>query len=128
MLVHYPVTQAPETGTTPVTTACVQNAHLTAGSSSLSVTCDPSGIWGGQSPQCECDEGFVEGTDQSGDQICRGIYIIVFPAVYSRLYSIQCIVMFYTVYYYTVHNVYYTVDMLEYTIYKLYYNVSLTIL
>ena len=74
-LVRYPTTLAPASGTQSVTTQCADNAHRT--SSSLSVTCSSSGIWGGQTPQCQCDSGYQTAT-VNGRQICHGekfIYI-----------------------------------------------------
>ena len=68
-LVRYPTTLAPASGTLPVTTECADNAHRT--SSSLSVTCDSSGNWGGQIPQCQCDSGYQTAT-VNGRQICQG--------------------------------------------------------
>ena len=73
-LVHYPTTLAPASGTVSVTTQCADNAHRT--SSSLSVTCSSSGIWGGQTPQCQCDSGY-EIANQNGRQICRGICLTI---------------------------------------------------
>ena len=70
-LVRYPTTLAPASGTQSVTTQCADNAHRT--SSSLSVTCNSSGIWGGQTPQCQCDSGYQTVT-VNGRQICRGSY------------------------------------------------------
>ena len=70
-LVHYPTTLAPASGTLSVTTQCADNAHRT--SSSLTVTCSSSGIWGGQTPQCQCDSGYQTATE-NGRQICRGIH------------------------------------------------------
>ena len=68
-LVRYPTTLAPASGTLSVTTQCADNAHRT--SSSLSVTCSSSGIWGGQTPQCQCDSGYQTAT-VNGRQICHG--------------------------------------------------------
>ena len=67
-LVRYPTTLAPASGTLSVTTQCADNAHRT--SSSLSVTCSSSGIWGGQTPQCQCDSGYQTAT-VNGRQICQ---------------------------------------------------------
>ena len=67
-LVRYPTTLAPASGTLSVTTQCADNAHRT--SSSLSVTCSSSGIWGGQTPQCQCDSGYQTATE-NGRQICQ---------------------------------------------------------
>jgi hypothetical protein len=67
-LVRYPTTLAPVSGTGSVTTQCADNAHTT--SSSLSVTCNSSGIWGGQTPQCQCDSGYQTAT-VNGRQICQ---------------------------------------------------------
>ena len=69
-LVRYPATLAPVSGTQSVTTQCVENAHRT--SSSLSVTCSSTGSWGNQTPRCQCDTGYEEITDQSGNRICQG--------------------------------------------------------
>ena len=66
-LVRYPTTLAPASGTQSVTTQCADNAHRT--SSSLSVTCSSSGIWGGQTPQCQCDSGYQTATVNER-QIC----------------------------------------------------------
>ena len=68
-LVHYPTTLAPASGTQSVITQCADNAHRT--SSSLSVICNSSGIWGGQTPQCQCDSGYQTATE-NGKQICHG--------------------------------------------------------
>ena len=67
-LVHYPTTLAPASGTLSVTTQCADNAHRT--SSSLSVTCNSSGIWGGQTPQCQCDSGY-QAITKNGREICQ---------------------------------------------------------
>ena len=67
-LVRYPTTLAPASGTLSVTTQCADNAHRT--SSSLSVTCSSSGIWGGQTPQCQCDSGY-QTTTVNGREICQ---------------------------------------------------------
>ena len=56
-LVKYPATDAPETGTIDVVTECVPNAEIT--SSSLIVTCDSTGSWGTENPQCQCREDTV---------------------------------------------------------------------
>ena len=69
-LARYPATLAPVSGTQSVTTQCVENAHRT--SSSLSVTCSSTGSWSGQTPRCQCDTGYQEITDQSGNRICQG--------------------------------------------------------
>ena len=74
-LVRYPNTLAPASGTQPVTTQCADNAHRT--SSTLDVTCDSSGNWGSQSPQCQCDPGYQTITED-GRQLCQGIYISSF--------------------------------------------------
>ena len=68
-LVRYPTTQASASGTVSVTTQCADNARRT--SSSLIVTCDSSGNWGGRIPQCQCYSGYQTATDSSGRQICR---------------------------------------------------------
>ena len=70
-LVRYPTTLAPASGTVSVTTQCADNAHRT--SSSLSVTCSSSGIWGGQIPQCQCDSGYQTAT-VNGRDFCQGEY------------------------------------------------------
>ena len=73
-LVRYPTTLAPASGTLSVTTQCADNAHRS--SSSLSVTCSSSGIWGGQTPQCQCDSGYQIVTE-NGRQICQSEYMIL---------------------------------------------------
>ena len=67
-LVRYPTTLAPASGTLSVTTQCADNAHRT--SLSLSVTCSSSGVWGGQTPQCQCDSGYQTATED-GRQLCQ---------------------------------------------------------
>ena len=67
-LVRYPATQAPVSGTVSVQTKCVSNAHRS--SSSLSVRCDSDGYWSSGSPECECDLGYREVT-QDGKQVCE---------------------------------------------------------
>ena len=71
-LVRYPTILAPASGTQFVTTQCADNAHRT--SSSLIVTCSSTGIWGGQTPQCQCNSGYQTATE-NGRQICHGRYI-----------------------------------------------------
>ena len=71
-LVRYPTTVAPASGTLSVTTQCADNAHRT--SSSLSVTCSSSGIWGGRTPQCQCDSGYQIVTE-NGRQTCQSGYM-----------------------------------------------------
>ena len=70
-LVRYPTTLAPASGTLSVTTQCADNAHSTR--SSLIVTCDSSGNWGSQNPQCQCDSGYKTAT-VNGNLVCEGMY------------------------------------------------------
>ena len=78
-LVRYPTTLAPASGTQSVTTQCADNARRT--SSSLSVTCSSSGIWGGQTPQCQCDSGYQTAT-VNGRQICQGTMVVCLTFCY----------------------------------------------
>ena len=55
-LVRYPTTLAPASGSRTVATQCADNAHLT--SSCPNVECTSVGVWSGEIPQCECDEGY----------------------------------------------------------------------
>ena len=54
-LVRYPNTLAPLTGSVTVYTRCADNAHST---SSDTVECTSDGAWSGETPVCECDEGY----------------------------------------------------------------------
>ena len=56
-LFRYPTTLAPAGGSVTVTTQCADNAHI-SNSTSLNVTCNSSGSWSGETPQCRCDEGY----------------------------------------------------------------------
>ena len=69
-LVHYPTTTAPVSGSVTVTTQCADNADI-FNSTSLNVTCTSSGSWSGETPQCQCDEGY-QSNNISGTQICEG--------------------------------------------------------
>jgi hypothetical protein len=60
-LVYYPATGAPESGTINVVTECVKNAEQT--SNSMTVTCDSTGSWGNENPQCQCREGTMSVTE-----------------------------------------------------------------
>ena len=66
-LVIYPDTSAPEGNPRTVATHCVENAVSVT---SLDVTCDSSGNWGNENPQCNCKEGFTPSPD---NQKCLGI-------------------------------------------------------
>ena len=57
-LVYYPRTQAPSNGSVAITAECAVNAHTT-NTSTLNVNCAYNGSWFGQTPQCECDEGYI---------------------------------------------------------------------
>ena len=69
-LARYPTTLAPASGSVTVTTQCTDNAHI-SNSTSLNVTCNSSGSWSGETPQCRCDEGY-HSIHISGTQICEG--------------------------------------------------------
>ena len=69
-LVHYPPTSAPATGLVTVTVKCAENAHI-INSTGLNVTCTSNGSWSGETPQCECDEGY-HNVNVSGTQMCEG--------------------------------------------------------
>ena len=92
-LTRYPTTLAPASGTLSVTTQCADNAHRT--SSSLSVTCSSSGIWGSQTPQCQCDSGY-QTTTVNGRQICQGtcqysaILLTLYVTIGLLLYTHSC--------------------------------------
>ena len=68
-LVKYPVTGAPQTGATNVLTECVPNAEQI--SSSLNVTCNSTGSWGNENPQCKCKEG----AEMKNENECSGKYV-----------------------------------------------------
>ena len=72
-LVYYPSTLAPDFGTKDVLARCADNARL-VGSISLSVRCTSSGTWPGQTPECQCDDGYREYTEENR-QICQGMNI-----------------------------------------------------
>ena len=59
-LVRYPATLAPVSGTVPITVQCTENAQIT--SSVTSVTCNENGVWGIQTPVCECIDGYESAT------------------------------------------------------------------
>ena len=95
-LVRYPTTLAPASGTVSVTTQCADNAQRT--SSSLSVTCDSSGNWGGQIPQCQCDSGYQTATE-NGRQICQGTYVYMWNAcsniiILYIILTLRCFMLF----------------------------------
>ena len=69
-LVRYPTTLAPVSGSVTVTTQCADNAH-TINSTSPNVTCTSNGSWSGQTPQCQCHEGYYEVT-VNGTLTCQG--------------------------------------------------------
>ena len=70
-LVYYPATGAPESGTINVVTECVKSAKQT--STSMTVTCDSTGSWGDENPQCQCREG----TMSVNDNECTGMKSLV---------------------------------------------------
>ena len=72
-LVYYPSTLAPDFGTKDELARCADNARL-VGSISLSVRCTSSGTWPGQTPECQCDDGYREYTEENR-QICQGMNI-----------------------------------------------------
>ena len=74
-LVHYPSTDAPEQGSVTVTTECVENAVPT--SQSLSVTCNSSGVWGSENPQCECMYAELDANTCEGNSYLAICYIII---------------------------------------------------
>ena len=55
--VDHPNTLAPVSGSVTVTTQCADNAHI-FNSTSLNVTCTSNGSWSGETPQCQCNEGY----------------------------------------------------------------------
>ena len=65
-LVKYPVTSAPEGSPITIAAQCVENAVSVT---SLDVTCDSSGNWSNETPQCNCTEGFTPSPD---NQKCLG--------------------------------------------------------
>ena len=69
-LVRYPTTLAPTSGSVTVITQCVDNAHI-FNSTSLNVKCTSSDSWSGETPQCQCDEGYKK-VNGSGTQTCQG--------------------------------------------------------
>ena len=63
-LVLYPETPAPVSDSINISITCVPNADVCG---SPPVTCDSDGMWGSQSPRCECRAGYEDrGTE------CRG--------------------------------------------------------
>ena len=68
-LVIYPDTSAPAGSPITIAAQCVENAVTVT---SLDVTCDSSGNWGNQNPQCNCSEGFTPSPD---NQKCLGMLI-----------------------------------------------------
>ena len=70
-LVRYPTTLAPASGSVTVTTQCADNAHV-INSTSLNVTCTSNGTWVGQTPQCQCDDGYHEIRVNGTQIICQG--------------------------------------------------------
>ena len=56
-LVHYPTTLSPVSGSVSVTTQCADNAHI-SNSTCPNVTCTSNCSWSGETPQCQCDEGY----------------------------------------------------------------------
>ena len=69
-LVRYPTTLAPASGSVTVITQCADNAHV-INSTSLNVTCTSNSTWAGQTPQCQCDDGYHE-IRVNGTQTCQG--------------------------------------------------------
>ena len=77
-LVHYPITQAPVGGSVTVTTQCADNAH-TRTNSSLNVTCTSTGSWSGTTPQCDCNDGYIEAKTEDGELFCQGWTFYLHP-------------------------------------------------
>ena len=69
-LVRYPTTLAQASGSVAVTTQCADNARV-INSTSLNVTCTSNSTWVGQTPQCQCDDGYHE-VRVNGTHICQG--------------------------------------------------------
>ena len=57
-------------GSVTVTLQCADNAHIKT-SSSLNVSSTSNGNWSGETPRCQCDEGYHK-VNVSGTQICEG--------------------------------------------------------
>ena len=75
-LVHYPATEAPETGSVVVVAVCADNAHII--SFSMLMECLYNGTWiisdfiqPPIAPQCQCDEGYHKAS-VDGRMICQG--------------------------------------------------------
>ena len=68
-LVRYPTTIAPTVGSVVTTAECADNAYRT--SSDLAIECTASGSWSGLTPQCECQSGYRE-VSENGKVICQG--------------------------------------------------------
>ena len=75
-LIHYPTTLAPVNGSVTVTTQCADNAHI-FNSTSLNVTCTSNGSWSGETPQCQCDEGYHE-VSVNGTLTCQGKLFVLY--------------------------------------------------
>ena len=62
-----PATQAPVTGSVPVTSYCTENSNFTSQEPPMSLKCLPFGRWSGDAQFCQCDVGY----SRNGD-ICEG--------------------------------------------------------
>ena len=62
-----PATQAPVTGSVPVTSYCAENSNFTGHKPPMSLECLPFGHWSGAPLPCQCDVGY----NRNGD-ICEG--------------------------------------------------------
>ena len=89
-LVHYPPTSAPFNGSVTVTVECSENAHI-INSTSLNVTCTSNGSWSGETPQCQCHEGYYT-VNVSGTQRCQGKQHKYEPQVSTQIHLV-CIVL-----------------------------------
>ena len=77
-LVHYPATLAPKSRSQSVATQCADNAHSI--SRSVRVRCSTDGSWSGETPQCECDEGY-RAKIYEDRQFCEGRLTYVIPQI-----------------------------------------------